>query len=492
MTDDGKTQRLKWVLMVALFLCPNCLRSWGKMLSPLAYGLRDCISDIQRYYVMQEVHQDAVKLGCGVCYAGIDTINIEIPRDVKPLPLPDYTDFAGVVLNVRNQQKNMVLFQMSAGTKPMDVTWEQIKKRILPDRNSDFLIIIEDDSLWVKNRIGYKYGHRRKDILLVKNGRIQNEVVASYGTRSSRPRFLRCDIANRKKIVKNLTFNRDSTSSCMTYALKIENQNDVEVENVTINTSVPGELYGDMAISVTNCTNVRMKDVAINGTYSQKRNYGYGICMNNVWNVTFDHLIGHGNWGVFGNNNVNKATLVNCDINRFDIHCYGKDVTFKNCIFRNLYNQFSSVYGKVSFEKCEFVDFIPVLFESSYNAYTGFDLSFSDCTWQMKQGQNYMIQAGNPSGAVNERLELKEKCWPNLAIDNMKVIAPHDVKELYLFGCRTKPRDDVKLGYIHNIRVRNMKVFNFDNPKLKTLLYMSDIPIVFKKRLTTNILVKRK
>lgn len=465
---------------------------WGEnvMLSPLNYGLNNCISDIQRYYVLQEVHQDAEKLGCGVCYAGIDTINLEIPRDAKPLPLPDYTDFAGIVLNVRNRQKNMTLFQMSAGTKPMDVTWEQIKSRILPDKSRDYMIIIEDDSLWVKNRIGYKYGHRRKDVLLVKKDQIQNEVVASYGTKSSRPRFLRCDIANRKKIIKKLTFNRDSTSSCMTYALKIENQNDVEVENVTINTPVPGELYGDMAISVTNCTNVRMKDVAINGTYSQIRKYGYGICMNNVWNVTFDHLIGHGNWGVFGNNNVNNATLVNCDINRFDIHCYGKDVTFNNCTFRDLYNQFSSMYGKVSFEKCRFIDFLPVLFEYSYNAYTGFDLNFKDCFWKVKSDRRYLIQAGNPFDVDNERDELKEKCWPNLSVNNMKVVADDNIKQLFLFGCIKDSGKDVKLGYIHNVKVHNITFVNCKRQLRNMKLLLSDKQIGFKQRLTTNVLVK--
>ncbi len=454
------------------------------------YGLNDCISDIQRYYVLQDVHKDAVKLGRGVDYSGVDTINLEIPFDAKPLPLTDNTNFGGVVMNVKNRMKATTLFQMTQQTEPLNVTWNQLVKGNIPDRFRNYLIIIEDQEPWVKNRMGYSYGHTRRDILLVKDGKIQNEVVTSYGTASSKPKFSWCNISNGSKMIKNLTINRDTTSTYITNVFSIENQNDVEIQNVTINTPSAGELYGDAAINVKNCTNVRFKDVTINGTYSQKRKYGYGISMNNVWNITFDHLIGHGNWGVFGNNNVNKATLTNCDINRFDIHCYGRDVTFKNCTFRNLYNQFSSVYGKVSFDHCQFIDFTPVLFEPSYNAYTGFDLFFRNCTWQLKQGQNYLIQAGDPYGKDNEREELKEKCWPNLYICNMKVVVPEIVDELYLYECRTKPRAEVKIGYINNVKVNNMRVVNNADHLMDTKKYLSNKVMGFKKRITTNVCFK--
>ena len=79
---------------------------------------------------------------------------------------------------------------------------------------------------------------------------------------------------------------------------------------------------------------------------------------------------------MFGNNNVNKAMLQNCDINRFDIHCYGKDVSFEKCSFVDFYNQFSSVYCELYFRSCTFTSFFPILMEYSYNAYTGFDLVF--------------------------------------------------------------------------------------------------------------------
>ena len=265
------------LLIVIQLVWPVVL--WGDTISisPLNYGLNECISDIQRYYVLQEVHADAVKKGCEVDYTGIDTISIEIPRDAKPLPLTDYTNFGGVVINVKNQSKYLILFQMTKQVEPMDVTWNQIIKGKIDDKRQDCLILIEDMEPWVKNRMGYSYGHTRKDILLVKDGQIKNQVVASYGTASSKPKFSRCNISIGSKIIKNLTITRDMTSTYITTVFSIDNQNDIEIQNVTINTPSAGELYGDAAINVKNCTNVRFKDVTINGTYSQRRKYGYGI-----------------------------------------------------------------------------------------------------------------------------------------------------------------------------------------------------------------------
>lgn len=473
-----------WILLVVICFSSFDVYGLGKTLHPIVYGLNDCISDIQRYYVLQEMHNDAAKLGCNVSYEGIDTINIEIPRDAKPLPLTDETDFGGVVMNVKNTAKGITLFTLKNKVEPLDITWEQVQKGILPDKQHDYLILIEDQEPWVKNRIGYKYGHTRRDILLVKNGKIQNKVVASYGTKSSKPKFSKCDIKSRPKYIRNLTVNRDTASSCITYILKIDNQNEVQIEHIKINTPAPKDLYGDAAISMNNCTNVVMKDVTINGTYSQNRKYGYGISLNNTWNTTFERLWGYGNWGVFGNSNVNTATLVDCDINRFDIHCYGKDVYFKNCTFRDLYNQYSSVYGTISYDGCLFSDFLPVLIETSYNAYTGFDLKFKNCKWEIKQtDRNVLIYAGKPFEKENERPELKEKCWPNLNVDNISVLGPSNLEEIVLFQCAGNKSINAKINYIKNIRIHSFNVWKND---VRVFLSNYRLDFVHKLVITEN------
>ena len=150
---------------------------------------------------------------------------------------------------------------------------------------------------------------------------------------------------------------------------------------------------------------------------------GYGISLGNVWNFKATRLIGKGNWGIFGNNNVNTAKIEDSEINRFDIHCYGKDVSFKNVKFRDLYNQFSSVFGCVSFETCEFRDFTPILIETSYNTYTEFDVNFNNCVFYTTQQKNYLVNTGSLSGEVNTRSELSEKQLPRVNVKNMKVIS---------------------------------------------------------------------
>ncbi len=478
------------LVLTILLACPGYVSAKNDLLSPMAYGLEHCISGKQRFYVLQHLHQEAVKDKCGVDYTGIDTINIEIPRDAKSLPLTDYTNFGGVVINVKNHTKRFTLFKMKQKEEPCDLTWSDVIKGQIHENAQDFLIMIEDQEPWVKNRRGFNYGHRRKDILLVKNGRIQNKVVKSYGTICSQPKFTRCDIGENVKVIKNLTINRDTASTYKTNVFSIENQNEVVIQNITINTPSAKSFYGDAAIKITNCTNVRMKDVTINGTYSQKRKYGYGISMNNVWNVSFDHLVGHGNWGVFGNNNVNTATLVNCDINRFDIHCYGKDINFKNCTFRNLYNQFSSVYGKVTFENCRFDHSIPVLLGVTYNTYTGFDLCFKDCEWQVRKNRPYLIQGGNPWGPENERMELREKCWPNLFVKNMRVVVPENQKEIYLYGCRNITTTSAKIGYVSTALTENIKFETTNGQKKGTKLYLSNERVLFKNQIKTKALIK--
>ena len=164
---------------------------------------------------------------------------------------------------------------------------------------------------------------------------------------------------------------------------------------------------------------------------------GYGISMNNVYNVSFYHLVANANWGIFGNNNVNNVRLKKCDINRFDVHCYGRDVFFEDCKFRNLYNQFSSMYGTVSFKRCEFFDFTPVLFEPSYDAYTKFDLRFKNCIIHVRKNKDFLISAGELTGArTKERSELSLQQFPNLYIDGLKIDMPDGIDTYYIYNFR--------------------------------------------------------
>lgn len=201
-----------------------------------------------------------------------------------------------------------------------------------------------------------------------------------------------------------------------TMLTRVEYQNNVLIDNITINTPQNTDLYGDYVIRVYNSTNVTVRDVNINGTYSQTNQFGYGMNMLNDWNTHIIRLNATGKWGVFGTNNMNKVTLEDCNLNRFDIHCYGKDITIKDCTFNNMYNQFSSIYGTIRYENCYFKEHTPYLNETSYNSFTPFTLVMKNCVWEVSSYgiPEALCVMGGLTGEYNERLELNKRAYPNV------------------------------------------------------------------------------
>ena len=170
--------------------------------------------------------------------------------------------------------------------------------------------------------------------------------------------------------------------------------------------------------------------------------------MNNVWNFKANRLKAVGNWGIFGNNNINTALIKNSEINRFDIHCYGRDVSFKDVVFVNLYNQFSSVFGTIRFDRCTFKAFTPVLYEASYNSYPPHNLIFNNCVFHLTKKRNTLVSAGRLAPEENDREELKEKCWPNVTISSMKVVVDEEADAFNVFNVSIDPMFD---GCVHSV-----------------------------------------
>lgn len=421
-------------------------------LNPINYGLKDCKTGTECYYVIYKCHFDALKKGVGVSYEGIDTVRLVIPKDVNSIPLCVRNDFHNCVFIVRNNERKIPLFYLSNKLSDYKEDWQSILKTKTTKEKIDQLIILEDTVPWVQERRGYGYGHTRKDIIFVKNGVLQNNTIADYNI--SQPRLYNVEI-NNNITIKNITFIRDNLSNHITFLFKLENQYDITLDNITTITP-ESNLYEDAIIRMDNCYRVRILNTTINGTYSQISKYGYGICLLNVGDIYIKNLKADGNWGVFGNNNINNIQLIDCDINRFDIHCYGKDIVFRNCTFSKLYNQFSSIFGNVIFKECKFVDFTPVLFESSYNAYTGFNLLIENCIWQVSTTKNYLINVGNSCDAPNPREELSQKCLPNISISNMTITATDNVDDIYLFKVRYECENVPMFDYINIITLTNV------------------------------------
>lgn len=425
----------------------------------------------ERYRILYDCHSWAVKHCKRVSYKGIRTLKLEIPKDVVPIPLADYTDFSGVTFEVTNRSKNTYLFYLTRSMKKINVKGDKIDEGDFteyPELSAGrCLLVINDKMPWIENRKGYDYGANRKDVTIVRRGKGLTPVVQSYATETSVPECFYCTIDDKPVVLENLTFKRMAASTKITYLVKIENQANVTMSNIMIVTPDTEDKYGDVAITANNVDGLTMKDVTIQGTYSQKNKYGYGVYLNNVSNLAVERMKGHANWGVFGNYNVNRATLKDCNINRFDIHCYGKDVSFENCVFTGLYNQFSSIYGDVKFDRCEFTRFTPLLIEPSFNAYTPFNVSWSNCVFNMDEKHNYLLYLYGLSEDKNPRPELSRKSIPNVTVKNCTINVAAGVKNINMI--ETGPVEyQEPLDHITNIDIYRLTI-NGGEPQMRFL-----------------------
>lgn len=432
-----------------------------KTVNPTQFGLKKAKTGEERFYVLQRTHEEACRRGIGVSYAGIKDIYIVIPSNPKSIPLGSYTDFANVTFTVENKKKDFSLFLLSDSLTSVEVKGKEIDKHdfsrnpVLKKGNK--LLVIEDMTPWVENRIGYNYGATREDIMIVKGGKCEHGPVQSYCTSASSPAcsYREVDVSA-KKIIKNTVFNRTKNSSHKTRFVTVKNQYNVELSNITINTPEGSGLYGDKAIHIINCSDVVFANIAINGTYSLPDRYGYGITLKNTYNVKFYNLYARGNWGVFGNNNVHRAFLKNCDINRFDIHCYGKDISFEDCSFVDLYNQFSSVYGLISFKNCTFTSFTPVLLGHSYNAYTEFDVRFEKCSFNLDKNHNSIVRFSGFTKQENSRPELKKKNLPNVTMIDCAVNMPKGLKKWYVYHTARAKEYEGSFGNVSKVVIEGL------------------------------------
>ena len=451
----------KCLLLSVLLMMAFMANAQTDALTPQMFGLQKAKTDVDRYYVLYNMHKAARILGREVDYSGIGELNIELPADAQPIPLNNGCDFSGLVLNVtNNNKKGMYLFTLTQPTDTIHISKEQVDSGDFSEISrldtNTYLLILQDDSSWVDKRQGYSYGHTRKDILVVDHHHAVNQTVMPYNTPGTQLRASICPATHNIKVIAGITINRHAGDSAKTYCFDVQNQFNVELRDITINTP-ENNFYADAAIRINNSANIRLNRVNINGTYSQTNHYGYGVSMDNVWRSQIVNMKARANWGIFGNNNINEVVLDSCDINRYDIHCYGRDVIMQNCTFSNLYNQFSSVFGKVVFENCVFNNHIPVLLESSYNAYTPFDLYFYNCTFRINSKRNYLVDARDLTNTRNSRPEVGPKNLPNINMSRPTFILTDDVSKLYMFRFSSVSYTG-NVGNINRIDVKQISV----------------------------------
>ena len=427
------------------------------------------------YEKIYNAHIKAINEKKHIDYDGIDTIKLNIPINALPIPLPNIIDFKNVVFVVNNTKKDFTLFVHSN-----KLTNIRIDKQIIDTnhisiekfKNKKVLLVIKDRNAWIKDRVGYNKPHIREDILLINNGLSINTTIRPYNNIFSDPIFSYCDVTYDSIICKNLIFHRTKDSTYKTFCLKCQNSNNINLTNIHIVTP-KSDLYGDAILTFSNCSNINLSDIIIDGTYSQKDKYGYGISMNNVFNCSFNNILGNGEWGIFGTNNVNTVFIKNSNINRFDIHCYGKDVVCSNTLFHTLYNQFSSFYGKLVYEKCLFNQFIPVTIDGSYSAYTSFNVIFNDCEIKVDAKRPFLFNMTYSNFLIDSiRPELSKFEYPNLFIRNLDIISLSDTNPYYIFHT-----------------YKNNMVIDLDNP---LNIEMHDLNFNCDKLILSNSILKFK
>ena len=262
------------LLIISCCLASIDVNAGNKDVSPLDFGLLQAKNGTERYNCLYQTHCVAIAAGVNVSYRGIDSLEIEIPKNAKSIPLTVNNDFCGMVLTVTNNSKTHFVFEMVQEAYEIDLPKEIID---IGDFSSiDFLsknrciLILEDKLPWVKQRRGYEYGAIRKDLLYVENGKARNSTISCYNNESSDPIVQCFPVSSITKKISNITFIRNQKNTMRAYLVNIINQSNIRISNVRCETP-PSDIFYDYIIRLENCANISFKDITINGTYSTHR-----------------------------------------------------------------------------------------------------------------------------------------------------------------------------------------------------------------------------
>lgn len=470
------------LLFFSIVLTGCCILRDGQFssgeISPIDYGLLEAKTGIDRYWVLYNTHQEAVTSGKKVNYKGIKDIEIEIPTDAKSIPLLHDNDFSGVEIKVLNNGTNINLFTFVRTPVQISVNKSDIDNGVFDNyphlNKGKVLLVIEDSKPWVENRQGYSYGHTRKDILLLNNGRAMNQTIMPYNNDASMPD---CSYYYDAAFsLSNITLTRETGSTYKTFLFYIKGFNNVHLEGISINTP-ESDLVADAVMRIYDCTNVSIKDISINGTYSRSDYSGYAFTLNNIWSLYVNNLKVKANWSAFGTNNVQSVIIENSNTNTFDIHCYGRDVEFRDVNFSGRFVQLTSVFGDVKFYNCSFTDARILTNGISYNAYVGYDLFIENCTFNAIPGKRIVFDFGQLDNNINSRPELNQRCLPNIFIKNLTINVLEEISEVYLMFFRTSGEFTRNIDYMSTL-VLDGVTYNYNsNIKTPASLYISNVPL---------------
>ena len=455
------------------------LQAAAQTVSPLDFGLREATTGIGRYYALYNAHCEARDRGVEVSYDGIDSLDIELPPAWRTIPLARHTDFGGLVLTVTNNYRHGALFTMAGTAREIELDKALVDGldfgSVPALAQGDHLLVLSDQNPWTE-RQGYGYKVYRKDIIKVHDGRGLNHPIAPWNTPATSLKASVYDVDTAQKVFGNLTMHRTRQSTYRTYCINVVGQQNVLIERVYV-TTPKSRMIADGVFSISNCADICFADDTVHGTYSgygRTRNYGYAFSLGNLYGTRFERVEASGNWGVFGTNNLSNTTLVDCDIDRFDIHCYGRDARLLRCNLHGRQTSVTSFFGTLVLDSCHMTDYTPVAVRASYNAYPPFDALIHDCTFELSPRYHAIVCVNLDDSSTNTRPELAEKCLPNIKVDGLKVVVPWTVRRLDIFNpdgnhdCLRR-----EYGHAETVEIKGLSLTRRNGRKSEIPVYLS-------------------
>ena len=379
----------------------------------------------------------------------------------------DFCECNFIVINTTNVNYSFLYINKSFKFQQIidlkSVNFDNTDLSALFDTNKKYLVQFIDDNIWTP-RTGYDTNHTRKDITIVNAGMATTLPCYSYMTASTSLRVLYREITNNPTKILNLKLHRRNGPTKFKF-IQIEGIANLILQNIFIYTENSTTLSNDVCINIINCSKVNLDNITIENLYEADKTYAYGIALDNCSMLFINKFNSYNNnWGITGNNNLNQVYVSNSHINRFDVHCYGKNITFDNCVFYKLYNQFSSVFGSIVFNSCSFINHEPILIEGSYNAYTDFKIIFNDCNFNGIGDSYHLVRTHQlyELTAYNNRPELAQRYLPYIEVNNCTT----NCKYLYIF------HDANNESY--PIKGNDININNLSNTK-ETLFYIRGI-----------------
>lgn len=452
--------------------------AYENAINPLNFGLREAKDGKARFEALMACHRQAVESQRPISYSGIDTIELEIPKDARTLPLPYNTDFAGVVIKVKNNSgRRFTLFTLHSDIDPQPIKIE--KGQIDAGNYQSFSeLSVGYNLLVVKDRTPWSYLIEvgspvyRSDVVVIDGGRALNSPIYSYSGEACTPECSYVSVSPDTKTIENVTIIRERKSTNMTFCFAVNYQYNVIMRNIHIITRNTSH-YGDQAIAIFNCANCTLADITIDSTYSSLKHYGYAFSMTNVLNCNLNNLNIKSAWSPFETYCLNNTTIRECSMKRFDLLCYGRNLNIENCTFKKQSVQVCSFFGDLVVDNCIFDECIPLAVHSSYNAYTPFEAHFNNCTMNLVKDNNALVNIMLHTNFANRRPELNARCWPNVYVSNLTVNTSKSAKRLDIILPTGNVREcDKPVDYLQHIEINGLRSMSKDRPS-KCDLYFS-------------------